>query len=629
MKRTYITTLVIGLSISLPLLAQTNTFYVGSNVTGQLTLVTTENAMALAQAAAGQSNIVVSHLSKNSSARLALTRDLELDWEVGSRLQTRFLPPKAPAPVSITALPKGPTLPVNDISALVGPPGHGRLSSRTALPVAPTTNVFGFLGMTHLDMRNANGGNQLNVEPPSQGLAVGNGYIVEGVNNAFQVYDMSGNPLLPAVISTNQLFGLSPALNRTTDVFGAYPTDIHCFYDQGINRWIVVQRVQANDAFDDPLPQSEEIIAVSQTGDPTANYNVYIINTTNAPSPLCPCISDYPQIGADQFGFYVSANEYATSNDATAFETNILAISKASLAAGATNPTAVKFEIPFSSGYEFSIQPATTPPGASNFLANGGLEYFVSSMSSASGSNLAVWAMSNTSSLTTTNPSLTLVQVIIPTLSYVAPNVATQKPNPVGVPLPYGSTFSPPGLLEELDGGDTRIQSATYAGGRIYVTLPTQVTDDNGNSLVGGAYVVISPAYRNGTLSASALRQGYLITNNDHILRPAIAVNAQGNGAIVFTLTGPDYYPSAAFVTFSSFAPSSAIQIAGVGAFPEDGFTGYPNLGFPEVGVARWGDYSAAVVNSDGSIFMGTEYIPNAPRAQKANWGTYLIQYIP
>src|SRR5271154_549576 len=101
MMRMYFTNLVIGLSISLPLLAQTNTFYVGSNVTGQLTLVTTENAMALAQAAAGQSNIVVSHLSKNSSARLALTRDLELDWEVGSRLQTRFLPPKAPAPVSI------------------------------------------------------------------------------------------------------------------------------------------------------------------------------------------------------------------------------------------------------------------------------------------------------------------------------------------------------------------------------------------------------------------------------------------------------------------------------------------------------------------------------------------------
>ena len=38
---------------------------------------------------------------------------------------------------------------------------------------------------------------------------------------------------------------------------------------------------------------------------------------------------------------------------------------------------------------------------------------------------------------------------------------------------------------------------------------------------------------------------------------------------------------------------------------------------------------SAAVAASDGSIWMGTEYIPNAPRTPLANWGTYLINYVP
>jgi len=101
-------------------------------------------------------------------------------------------------------------------------------------------------------------------------------------------------------------------------------------------------------------------------------------------------------------------------------------------------------------------------------------------------------------------------------------------------------------------------------------------------------------------------------------------VNAKGQGAIVFTLVGPDYYPSVAFLPISPTAIGSTIQIAGVGAFPEDGFTGYNNFG-----LSRWGDYSAAVVAADGSIWMATEYIPNAPRTTLANWGTYIVTYNP
>jgi hypothetical protein len=114
--------------------------------------------------------------------------------------------------------------------------------------------------------------------------------------------------------------------------------------------------------------------------------------------------------------------------------------------------------------------------------------------------------------------------------------------------------------------------------------------------------------------------------NGNHLLRPAIAVNAQGRGAIVFTLVGADYYPSAAFLPIQTAATSSTIQIAGKGFAPEDGFSGYdPN----QPGLARWGDYSGAVVAADGSVWMTTEYIPNLPRTQKANWGTYLMRFIP
>jgi hypothetical protein len=602
-KKVFLVLAMCASNSSLLLASQIN--YGGVNITGQLVLARTVNlsAQAMLQAEAPASVAAQAHSFgiRSSSSRVLLGIESEVHPSLMSKLSL-----------------------VSRLGAL-SLKSNANIPAAAGLAVEPTTGSFGFPGITHFDQRNANGGNQFSVEPPSQGLAVGNGYVVEGVNNAIQIYSTSGTPLLPSVVSTNQLFGVPPAINRSTGVNGVYPTDIRVFYDPPVNRWFVLQRVLANDIFGNPLPQSSVLLAVSQTGDPTLAYNIYTIDTTDASLFRCPCLSDYPQIGADQFGFYISANEFNANTSNFALQANILAISKTALASGAAAPTIVKFEIPFVSGYEFTIQPAMTPPGASYFLANGGVEYFVSSLMASTGSNLAIWAMSNTASLNASIPNLTLTTTTVSTLTYSLPNPATQRNGP----LTYALTLQPHGVLSELDGGDVRVLSVSYAGGRLYTTFGTQVTDANGNSLAGGAYVVISPAFRNGVLAGTAFRQGYLVTNNNHLLRPAIAVTAQGRGAIVFTLVGPDHFPSAAFVPFDTFSPASSIQIAAPGVFPEDGFTAYPNLGFPAIGIARWGDYSAAVVDGTGSIWMGTEYIPNSPRTPLANWGTYVVEYTP
>src|SRR5271165_2271657 len=299
----------IGLAVAPRAFAQKQSYYTGTNVTGQLTLTNVVNALQVSNAAQLQTvGLLGSEINPNASRQ--------------------FPPPPLQPQVTTTPQP-----------------------AMQSLPVA-TAAGSGFPGMTHSDMRNANGGNQYSIEPPSQGLAVANGYVVEGVNNAFQVYSIAGTPLLPNVISTNQLFGVTPAINRTTGVVGVNPTDVRAFYDPDIQRWFVLQRVQANTSGGSELPQSNIYIAVSQTNDPTGNYNIYSIDTTDANDPYgdCPCISDYPQIGADQYGIYISANEYDMTPkfvDAT-----VIAISKASLAAGALTPTTYKLVIPFTSGYE-------------------------------------------------------------------------------------------------------------------------------------------------------------------------------------------------------------------------------------------------------------------------------------
>ena len=60
----------------------------------------------------------------------------------------------------------------------------------------PVFNV-GFEGLNLYQQRYARGGNQFTVEPPDQALCVGNGYVVEAVNDVLNVFNTSGQSVLP------------------------------------------------------------------------------------------------------------------------------------------------------------------------------------------------------------------------------------------------------------------------------------------------------------------------------------------------------------------------------------------------------------------------------------------------
>lgn len=569
MKNIRILSLVLAASAALPLSAQT---YSGTPATGYFILSRT---------------VDLQQLLKTQSIQ--------------------FVPGPEPTPKNPGKLLHPPIF--QTFSALAYPVVHGLTVSQ---PLGSS-----FAGLNHADQRNAANGNQFSVEPPNPSVAMSNSKVLEGVNNAIQVYTTAGVPLLARPIATNELFGVTPAIDRGTGVNGVYPTDMRVFYDAGIDRWIVLQRSQDNDIFGNPLASSHMYMAVSKTNDPTAVYNVYIANSTDTGNGNCPCVADYPQIGADQYGFYIATNEF---NSFSQFFVNasILAISKSDLQVGTVSPKAARFVIPFSSGYEFAIQPATTPPGASNFLASGGVEFFASSTGSfANGSAITVWAMSNTSSLLSATPAPVLSRATISTLPYYYPDAANQ---PEG-PRPYGNSIGSP--LPFIDGGDIRTLSLSYAGGRLHLTLSTKVLDEAGNPLVGAAHVILSPSLRSGVLSAPVFRQGYLAITRNHLLRPSVAVNAQGRGAIAVTVVGPDYYPSAGYIPVDTAVPSSLIKIPGIGTLPEDGFTGYQG------GVARWGDYCSAMVASDGSVWMVAEYVGSPVRTDYANWQTLVMAVQP
>lgn len=168
------------------------------------------------------------------------------------------------------------------------------------------------------------------------------------------------------------------------------------------------------------------------------------------------------------------------------------------------------------------------------------------------------------------------------------------------------------------------MQAVSYASGRLYVTFGAAAFDENAQRVVGGVYLVLSPTYRAGVLAGRVLSQGFLAVNGNDLLRPAIAVNALGTGAIAVTLTGPDWYPAAALIPFQNGVTPSTIQVAAAGALPEDGFSGYSSGG--GFGVARWGDYNTAVAAADGSIWMVAQYIGPYARTEFANWNTFVFR---
>ena len=498
-----------------------------------------------------------------------------------------------------------------------------------AAAAAPTPSFRGFTGLTHLQERTARNGNQFSTEPPDQGLAVGGGFVLEAVNSALNVYDTDGIQQLLRPVALSEFFGLPPGINRTTGFNGVFPGDPVALFDPETERWFVAAWAQLNTATGVPLQQSRLYLAVSETSDPTGAYLIYTLNTTLAKDPDQggPRIPDFPHFAVDHYGLYISINEFNITPEGTFdgfIDAAILAISKQDLinGSGGSFPNVVRFPLPSSSGFEFTVFPAYTPPGGGPLLANGGTQFFVSShFVSTSEHTLALWALTNTKSLDTATPDLNLSAVVVDTQPYHFPTVpAVQKKGF----HPLGASLGEP--VEKLDPGDFRVISATYSSGRLWATLTSQMLDTNGVPRAVVDYFAFSPNINGPFFTATLVTQGVVSKPGASLIYPAIAVNAQQKGGIIFTLVGPNDFPSAAFVPVNNNSVGP-IQIARAGNEPEDGFTGYRAFGGN--GVARWGDYSAAAIDTDGVIWMATEYTPDIARTSFANWCTYITRLQP
>jgi len=445
--------------------------------------------------------------------------------------------------------------------------GNGISANSGAKAKSNPQFVFGFEGLNLYQQRYARGGNQFTVEPPDQGLCVGNGYVVEAVNDVLNVYNTSGQSVLPDntaanivsglprnvnhAVDLNSFYGYAPAINRTTGVRAQFVTDPSCLYDAATGRFFVV--VLTLETFPNGAYTlvNHLDLAVSQTSNPTGLWNIYRIDVTGDGSVgstggPCPCLGDYPHIGADANGFYITTNSYPWGPGA--FDgAQIYAFSKSQLAAGAANVSMqhvdttgmVNATSPVAQTEPgFTVWPAQSP-GTSSFNLNaGGTEYFLSSNAggeaagnafTGSSTNLVVWTLTNTSSLNSPSPALSLSNKVLSVNQYAIPPLQQQPGSgtlattatPQGYcindtttllfdgqtgcwRLVFGGQPAHNEVISTPDSNDTRMQQVTYTNGKLWGALDTAINPDGGAQRAGIAWYVVNPS------SNKVVNQGYL-----------------------------------------------------------------------------------------------------------------------
>jgi len=319
----------------------------------------------------------------------------------------------------------------------------------------------------------------------------------------------------------------------------------------------------------------------------------------------------------------------------------------------------------------FTVWPAQSQAGQYATTA-GGTEYFVSTIAgdgsetgnpTGTARRIGIWGLTNTASLNTASPNISLSSRLLISETYVFPPKSDQKVGNIpqadcinDTTLQVTATLfgcwrlivNPPEPAHDEvestpDSNDTRIQQVWYVGGKLYTATGSAV-NVGGNVKAGVAWFVIDPKINGAAkIEGTIARQGYLALANNNLTYPAWAVLPSGKGVMAFSVLGHDHYPSAGYATFDGTS-FSGIHIAGAGTAPDDGFTSYKaQVGNPPR--TRWGDYGAAAVDGS-SIWIASEYIGannctlaewltgaigscGGTRTSIANWGTFISKVTP
>ena len=411
-------------------------------------------------------------------------------------------------------------------------------------------------------------GNSASV-PPDTHMAAGPNHVIATVNTAIGIYSKQGM-LLNGPVLSDTFFGIA-------NCNGSFDPSVE--YDEGADRFIINYDAAPNNC-----------IAVSQTGDPTGAWNVYSFNTVADPNND---FFDYPHIGVGDQAIYLGANIFIGANG---FAGRVWAINKTQMYAGQ----------PLTAPVPHDLLDAGNPTGTPTpMVLHGspsapGTVYIVADDVNFSGDTFAIWQWTDPTGVT--GPTL-------------VGNADLAAATGVSASFPIDQTQL--GTALPIQANDVRTLDAEWRNG--YLWLTHQMSCNVGAGPQGCArWAQVDPS------NAGVVQAGVVTIFGKFVSFPNLAVDANDNMALGFTVMGPSKRPSVYVAGRSALDPPGTLRDA---VEVRRGDTIYAAFDTPP---QRWGDYSGMAADPDGQHLwylgeyskggMPSPYVPN----NFGNWGTYI-----
>ncbi len=380
--------------------------------------------------------------------------------------------------------------------------------------------------------------------PPDTHGDVGPNHYFQVVNCHFSIYSKTGATLL-GPLDNSSIFNGMPNNSNNGDAV--------VLYDEQANRWLFSQFSFPNGVYVAPYYQ---MIAVSQTADPTGSWYRYEYLFTNMP--------DYPKFGVWPDAYYMSMNQFSpgTLNWAGS---GAVAYNRALMLAGSPSTTMIMFTKPASDEASSWLPSDCDGP----FPTGNPPNYFLYISDGASNDHLGMyefhvdWA---TPANSTFGNFLSLpVNAFTANITGIPQPGTTRKVDPLNDRLMYRLQYRKFSDHAAMVCNHTVDISATVAGIRWYELRKTT-----------GAWSI----YQQST---------YSIADNNSRWMASMAIDTSGNIALGYSISSSNLYPSIRYTGRMNNDALNTMTIAERGIYNGAG---------SQTGTAlRWGDYSAMSVD--------------------------------
>ncbi len=405
--------------------------------------------------------------------------------------------------------------------------------------------------------------NRNGVYPPDTNGDVGPNNYVQIVNLSFQVFNKSGGSLYGPVNSNTIWSGFGGSCQTRND------GDPIVLYNSMADRWLVSQFTAAS-----PYGQC---VAISTSPDPTGSYYRYFFQFSTS------TFYDYPHLGVWPDGYYMGANRFTgnTYNGGAAIVFN-----RANMLQG-LSATFQSFNLSSSYGTPFPSDldgPTPPPTGAPNYFMSRGtnvLDLFKFHVD---------WTTPSNS--TFTGPTA---------LSTAAYNVLCSTTR---------NCVQQPGTSVRLDGlGDRLMFRVAYRNFGDHESIVTNHSVNVSGGLAGVRWYEV----RNPGGSPSIYQQGTYSPDNTNRWMGSVAMDGQGNMAMVYSASSSSVYPGIRYTGRLATDP--------LGQMSQGETTLIAGSGSQTGTASRWGDYSMMTIDpsDDCTFWMTTEYIQTTGTA---SWQT-------